>query len=72
MSLVKQLIEKGFNQSHPIPFERGTSIGCSQCEALCINGVPCHEAGCPNQRYECHGCNADVARGVRYCEECGQ
>jgi hypothetical protein len=22
---------------------------CSQCEALVINGVPCHEAGCPNR-----------------------
>ena len=21
-----------------------------QCEALAINGVPCHEAGCPNSR----------------------
>ena len=21
-----------------------------QCEACCINGVPCHEIGCPNQR----------------------
>lgn len=21
---------------------------CSQCEAVCINGIPCHETGCPN------------------------
>ena len=21
---------------------------CSQCEALVINGCPCHESGCPN------------------------
>lgn len=23
-------------------------IGCSQCAAVCINGVPCHETGCSN------------------------
>ena len=23
-------------------------IGCSQCDALVINGTPCHERGCPN------------------------
>jgi hypothetical protein len=24
--------------------------GCDQCEALVINGVFCHETGCPNTR----------------------
>lgn len=23
---------------------------CSQCQALVINGVPCHETGCPNSQ----------------------
>lgn len=23
-------------------------FGCDQCEMLCINGVNCHEIGCPN------------------------
>lgn len=23
---------------------------CSQCQALVINGVACHETGCPNSR----------------------
>lgn len=23
---------------------------CSQCEVLVINGVACHETGCPNQK----------------------
>ena len=23
---------------------------CDQCEMLSINGVPCHETGCPNAR----------------------
>jgi hypothetical protein len=25
-------------------------VRCSQCEALCINGVACHERGCPNAK----------------------
>jgi len=35
-------------------FDRSTKDGpyirvrCSQCEALVINGSPCHETGCPN------------------------
>jgi hypothetical protein len=35
-------------------FDRSTqegkyiSVRCSRCEALVINGVPCHEAGCTN------------------------
>ena len=24
-------------------------VHCSQCEALVINGVACHERGCPNE-----------------------
>jgi len=39
----------GFDRSYPVPFERGVRIGCSQREAICINGVPCHERGCPNE-----------------------
>jgi len=23
---------------------------CNQCQMLSINGVPCHETGCPNSR----------------------
>ena len=23
---------------------------CNQCEMLSINGIPCHETGCPNAR----------------------
>jgi len=25
------------------------SLHCDQCEALAINGVPCHEQGCPHK-----------------------
>lgn len=45
-------------------------IRCSQCEATCINGIACHETGCPNQTYECLGCNARVPRVRMYCADC--
>jgi hypothetical protein len=25
------------------------AVRCSQCEAMTINGTPCHEGGCPNR-----------------------
>lgn len=40
----------GFDESR---YDRSSDrwrVRCSQCSALCINGVPCHEHGCPNQR----------------------
>jgi hypothetical protein len=30
--------------------EDGVCPRCSQCEVLVIQGVPCHETGCPNAR----------------------
>lgn len=27
-------------------------LRCSQCQALAINGVACHEQGCPNQEFD--------------------
>lgn len=41
---------------------------CDQCEVLCINGVNCHETGCPNSW-------KDPATGKplpRECADCGQ
>ena len=50
-------------------------FGCDQCEMLSINGIPCHELGCPNGkktwvpekgwvRYnECPICGSDVEEG---------
>ena len=38
----------GFDQAKHIPFTKTYRIKCSQCEALVINGVPCHETGCPH------------------------
>lgn len=40
---------------------------CDQCEALCVNGVPCHETGCPRS-------HIDLRTGEPYeveCRECG-
>ena len=34
-------------------YDRSTGyhrVRCSQCEALVIMGVPCHERGCPNAK----------------------
>ena len=67
---LQTLFSLGFDLSKHVPFTRRFTVRCSQCAALAINGVPCHETGCPNQRHECHGCNATVPRGVRYCEDC--
>jgi hypothetical protein len=48
------------------------SMSCDQCEMLSINGVACHETGCPNQNkrwdanigqwfevFECPGCGTE-------------
>ncbi len=45
-------------------------IHCDQCEMLSINGVACHESGCPNQ-----GARWDIEQQTwikqRECFECG-
>jgi hypothetical protein len=51
-------------------------MGCDQCEAAMINGVFCHETGCPNTRKRwvlereawirflpCRECGCDVEDG---------
>ena len=43
---------------------------CSQCEALVINNVPCHETGCTNARHKCHGCDDLIPVRDRFCEDC--
>jgi hypothetical protein len=56
------------------------TMSCNQCEMLYINGTPCHEIGCPNQRktwipgrgwvrfLECLNCGCDVEQGE--CCDC--
>ena len=45
-------------------------MSCDQCQMLSINGVPCHETGCPNthSRYD-----ADSSEWIkqRKCFDCG-
>ena len=50
LSLTARMVALGFDLSRAVPFERGVRVRCSQCEALCINGIPTHERGCPNAR----------------------
>jgi hypothetical protein len=45
-------------------------VRCSSCEALVIQGVPCHERGCPREMHECKGCWALIPARQRYCEDC--
>ena len=55
---------------------------CNQCQMLSINGVTCHETGCPNQnsrwdedteewirQYECFYCGFMVDEGETCCED---
>lgn len=59
----------GFDRSAVIPFTKGLRIGCSQCEALCINGVATHETGCPHQACYCQECGNPVTDGQTCCVE---
>lgn len=69
-SLVSDLRARGFDQSRQRIGERVVAVSCSQCEALVINGVACHERSCPNQTYNCKGCDATVSRSGAYCPDC--
>lgn len=63
------LRQRGFDESAHIPFTKCYRVRCSQCDASAINGLAGHETGCPNQTYECKGCNERLAyKG--YCESC--
>jgi len=42
--------QEGFDKSHVDEDDPAyIKVGCSQCEALVISGVACHEQGCPNR-----------------------
>lgn len=51
---------------------------CDQCEALTINGVYCHEQGCPlawkDHNRECRWCGSDFKPKEEYqrccCQDC--
>lgn len=51
-SLLQKLRRNGFDRSE---YDRSSGrhrVRCSQCEALVINGIACHESGCPNEKRE--------------------
>ena len=43
------LIKLGFDLTTYDEETGNFSVQCSQCEALVIQGVPCHEHGCTNK-----------------------
>ncbi len=50
MTVLESLRRRGFDRSE-YDRKNGTHrVRCSQCEALVINGVACHESGCPNEK----------------------
>lgn len=49
-NITQILKKKGFDLSY---YDRKTgyhNVRCSQCESLVINGIACHETGCPNEK----------------------
>jgi hypothetical protein len=69
-NVLARLRARGFDRAYHIPFTKTYHVGCSQCAALAINGVACHETGCPRATRECKGCAAIVPARVEYCEDC--
>lgn len=65
-----QLMADGFDHCRFVGMGSQIRVGCSQCEAVVINGVPCHETGCPHQTFECKGCNVRVSHRGAYCADC--
>ncbi len=59
-----RLYAEGFNVD---AFPR---VRCTGCAPYVINGVACHELRCPNQKFECKGCDNLVPRGNTYCADC--
>lgn len=75
---LEELEALGFDRSAS-DGEGAISVRCSCCAALVINGVPCHETGCPNMvhTYHCFECGCDVLMQGRprpltnlLCEDC--
>jgi hypothetical protein len=45
-------------------------VKCDSCQMLSINGIPCHETGCPNSRKTWDENRQEWVRYVE-CRECG-
>lgn len=50
MSTLEALIQTGFDLSWKDEEEGTVHVRCSQCDAMVIQGIPCHERGCPHGR----------------------
>ena len=50
--LGQRLRSQGFDDSYYDRSAGNWVLGCSQCVAVAINGLACHEHGCPNVRDE--------------------
>jgi len=46
------------------------AFGCDQCQMLSINGVACHETGCPNSKSRWDAETGEWIR-QRKCFDCG-
>lgn len=55
-AVILDLLARGFDGS--TQWGKGAHVKCSQCKALVINGVACHERGCPNIVPECRECGS--------------
>lgn len=67
---LERLLAAGFDASFVEPTGKAAMVRCTQCEAMTINGQACHERCCPNEVFECLGCNAPVERRGSYCGDC--
>ncbi len=50
--VLQSLRRRGFDKSEYNRSSGRHHVRCSQCEALVINGMACHETGCPNEKKE--------------------
>lgn len=66
---LEELIAQGFECSES-GGDGQISVRCNSCEALVINGTPCHERGCPEAKHECAGCNELIPTNQKYCGDC--
>ncbi len=48
LAVVRSLRRQGFDETKSSP--ASIRPKCSQCQALVIQGVACHETGCPRSR----------------------
>jgi len=66
-SVITALKQMGFDNSRK--GLNAIDVLCSQCNALVINGIACHETGCPNTKYQCKGCYEYIDY-QGYCSDC--